>query len=145
MPLFDPDRPIREILRDGSYLFTVEDAQDEYAYAYEQFGGASGNSHIIRAKTAGYEVVRGDMPENKDNRNEQGMCVVGDTMLLRIKKERHQKIQDEIGRIHRERRGEEKNDNMLENLNEQLSQALGRRVNVTFSYKDPAELSQRRR
>lgn len=142
---FDPNTPIREILRNQSMLFHVDDAQEGYVYAYEQFGGASGNTHINRAKAVGYEVVRGEMPENADNRDAQGMCVIGDTILMRIPRARAEEVYKEVRQMSHDRLGGDKNEQMLEGINEALSRELGRQVKVSFTYKDPSELQNRGR
>lgn len=142
---FDPNTPIREILRNQSMLFHVENANPDKIYAYEHFGGASGNTHIFRAKAVGYQVVGGDDPENPGMRNADGHCVVGDTILMSIDKERAEEIYKEVRRMSHDRLGDDKNEQMLENINEALSRELGRQVKVSFTYKDPSELQNRGR
>jgi hypothetical protein len=139
-------KPEREILRQADLLLHVINPQPGYIYAAERMGGASGNTHLTRAQIAGYELVRGDDPENPSQRDASGFCVIGDVALMRIKEDTHKEIQKDNEAILARKRGVDRSSdgNLAQQLSDELSRRFGKQMNVVFSYQDPKELSQRR-
>lgn len=86
-----PDREIRQHF-DAFNELAVSQAQDEFEYCWV-FAGR--NSYWIRWKSAqGFEVVQNDMPEAQEHRGigADSTRRVGDTILMRIRKDRAMRI-----------------------------------------------------
>lgn len=86
-----PDREIRQHF-DAFNELAVSGAQDEFEYCWV-FAGR--NSYWIRCKSAqGFEVVQNDMPEAQEHRGigADSTRRVGDTILMRIRKDRAMRI-----------------------------------------------------
>lgn len=141
----DPFEPIREIRRRSDMLTEVTNKQAGYEYRFERITGASGNSHVTRARAVGFEIVKGDDPENAETRDANGYCVIGDVVLLRIKKDRMNEIEDEMrSEVSMKRGSDQREDTLAKQLSEELSRKLGKQTNVVFSYQDPKDLANRR-
>lgn len=90
--MLDPRKPIREILRKRGDLFKPTNPQKGYKYA-RVFDGAN-RYEIYEAQALGYEIVKGNMPEDTDKRDAEGVARVGDTVLMRIKEDDYKAIRE---------------------------------------------------
>lgn len=77
-------------MRNYNQIFDPSSPQMGYDYA-RVFAGANGYE-VTEAKLLGWEVVRGDDPEDEDHKAVDGTRQFGDTVLMRIKKTRRAEI-----------------------------------------------------
>jgi len=72
----------------------IIDSRDDmvYKWVYRDPSGKFGGYHVMREKTLGWEVVQGTGPESPEARNYlyvDGTRVVGDCLLMRVRKDRY--------------------------------------------------------
>ncbi len=140
----NPAKPQREILRHFRQRHLPEQNFDhtKYKYHYEHLG--ANGSFVYGAQTLGYEVVRGDMPENPDLRDATGRCVLGDVVLMRMPLDVWDQLNQET-EIERSRiRGDKSKQELIEEVNDRASALLGQRVNIMFEFRDRDELKTRK-
>jgi hypothetical protein len=87
-----PERPIREIMRNYSALMSPSNPKTGYDYCRVFNGNYA--YEISEAKMFGWEVVSGDDPEDIDHKMPDGTRQIGDTTLMRISKTRRKEITD---------------------------------------------------
>ena len=82
--------PDREILAHTDGL-EVSEQQPGFVYAWKLFDNPKSNVGywVNQAKVQGWQVVCGDMPEAKEHEIVGGMRKIGDCILMRIPKDRH--------------------------------------------------------
>ncbi len=93
---FDVENDIGQYSARGLDGSEVSGALDEYVYHWEQadIRNAHGGLWVTQAKSVGWEVVQGSsMPEAKERMHVDGTRRWGDTILMRIKRERYEAIQ----------------------------------------------------
>lgn len=87
---FQVENEIGQFTEGGMDGSEVSDALDDYVYHWEQadIRNTFGNLWVTQAKSIGWEVVGGDMPEAKERRFVDGTRRWGDTILMRMRRER---------------------------------------------------------
>ena len=98
---FTVDRELARLIVDGG--LEVTNPQPGYRYAWVRFGkGQMDQVHYKRSMRVKdqdgniypvWEVVGGDMPESREQRNVEGLRVVGDVLLMRALEERYAAIE----------------------------------------------------
>lgn len=102
----EEDREIVNMLTDSSH---VRGAVEGFVYCWVRFKSASGQNGVDEklAWTIGgdpvWEVVKGDMPEAKERKNESGYRVMADVLLMRARKDRYDKLQQYLEFQHERR------------------------------------------
>lgn len=89
--LLDPTNLDNEIAGHVDEL-SVIDAQPGFAYKWVKRDVVGGKA-VIMAQREGWQVVCGDMPENRANMNELSQRQIGDVILMRIQKDRYHLLQ----------------------------------------------------
>jgi hypothetical protein len=117
---FKIDREIAAKIVDGA--LEVSNAQPGYKYCWARFG--KGQMDQVQAKRsirvrdaegtlyAVWEVVSGDMPESRENRNVEGLRVIGDTLLMRALEDRYAAVEAYEAELRR-RQQEGVNNNLI--------------------------------
>ena len=117
----------------------------KYKYHAEYIGPSTAQAmYIYQAKLLGYEVIRGDMPENSSIRDEKGECRVGDIVFMRIPLERYKQIERAQNAMNRETMGEMTADQVKRDIDEKMSRLVGHNVSMSFQFRDQRELAQRK-
>lgn len=102
----EEDREVVQMLTDSSH---VRDAQPGYVYCWVRFksnSGANGVDEKLSWTIGGspvWEVVKGDMPEARERKNESGYRVMADVLLMRARKGRYDKLQQYLEFVHEQR------------------------------------------
>jgi len=95
--VFDVENEIGQYADAGQGLdgSEVSGALDEYVYHWEQadIHNKWGGVWVTQAKSIGWEVVSGSMPEANERRYVDGTRRWGDTILMRIQRERYERLQ----------------------------------------------------
>lgn len=88
---FEVDNEIGRFSGGGFDGSQVSGALGDFVYVWEQadINNRQGGLWVTQAKALGWEVVQGDMPEARERRYVDGTRRWGDTILLRIRKERY--------------------------------------------------------
>ena len=134
----------REILRKFKMSQFPEEGFDRNKYAYHaEYTGANG-IYIWQAKCLGWEVIRGEMPENPSLRDEKGECKMGDVVFMRMPLERKHEIDKMQKSLDREAVGEMDEENVRRDIDEKMSRLLGHNVNMSFQFRDQRELRERK-
>ena len=135
-------REDREILRRFSENSTPQfNFNPEYEYTWE-YVGANGR-YIWNAQAIGWQPVHGDMDENPGIRDAAGNCVIGDTMLMRMPKQRHDGLRDAKRSLDREARGELSEEATRAEIDARISRLIGSDVKIAFEFRDRRELAAR--
>jgi hypothetical protein len=94
---FKVDREIGQYSDHGRGLdgSEVSGALSEYVYRWEQadIRNQWGGVWVTQSQALGWEIVGGDMPESRERRHVDGTRRWGDTILMRIRRERYEAIQ----------------------------------------------------
>lgn len=88
----DRDNEILQFIERGS--FPVKNADEVYEYCgvqRDQFG-KFGGIHVFKKKAQGWEMCRYDNPEQWGVRSPEGYCVIGDVVLMRVRKDIYLKL-----------------------------------------------------
>lgn len=134
----------REILR-NFYRHMMPRAgfqEDKYEYCWEYLG--SSGIYVHQAEVFGWQRVKNTDPENPTMRDATGHCVVGDTLLMRMPKERYEELQKARKALVREHKGDETQEETRMKIDERISRLVGHDVSVSFEFKDQRELSARK-
>jgi hypothetical protein len=89
--------------------------------------------------------VRGAMAENPMLRDAGGNCVVGDTVLMRMPRDRYLQLQGAKESLAREARGDRSEEAMRAEIDERISKLVGSNVKVAFEFRDTRDLADRRK
>lgn len=134
----------REILRSFYRNMTPKESFDESKYAYQwEYLGANG-IYLWQSKCLGWETVRGADVENSAMRDGSGNCVMGDTVLMRMPRERYDQLQDVRQALVREQRGERTQEEVRRDIDDKISRLMGHDINVSFQFRDQRELADRK-
>jgi hypothetical protein len=135
----------REILRQFQELKPPQENFDTEKYAYmAEYVGCNGR-YIHQAKVAGWEPIRGDMPENPMLRDVSGYCVMGDVMYMRMPKERFEMFRRAQDAVLRRQLGDTSEEDKRREINEKMSRLVGHSVNMSFEFKDQRTIQDRKR
>jgi hypothetical protein len=98
----DPDalEPDNEILQfasenvmdSGSFPVTDADELYTYCWVFRDPSGRYGGIQIMRKKIQGWQLCHYGNPETAGMKSAEGYCVIGDTLLMRIRKDRYLSI-----------------------------------------------------
>lgn len=134
----------REILRHFYRMMTPQENFDTDKYAYQaEYLGANG-IYVWQSKSLGWEVIRGDMPENPSMRDASGNCVMGDVVYMRMPRARYDQLQRARQALVREQRGEQTQQEVRREIDEKISRLVGHDINIGFQFKDLRELADRK-
>jgi len=100
-----PDNDILQYITNGSYPVKNADPIYEYVGVQRDQFGKYGGVHIMKKKVLGYEVCRYGDPEEWGVRSPEGYCIIGDVLLMRVRKDIHLKLHRQGQKIADMRRG----------------------------------------
>ena len=84
------DRELQDLIR-GHNALEVSHADPLYVYCWTYFG--LNGQMVWQKKAQGWEVVQGDMKESKEYKAEDSTRRVGDTLLMRMRRDRYAKLE----------------------------------------------------
>lgn len=95
--------------------FEVKDALPQFVYRWVVYDSPAANKgwFVKQAQIQGWQLVQGNDPEAKDNEIAGGLRKIGDTVLMRISKQRHALLQKQEDLL-RQRQQESVNSNLME-------------------------------
>jgi hypothetical protein len=134
----------REILRQFRQDQFPREGFDDTKFKYHcEYTGANG-MYIWQAKSLGWEVVRGEMPENPGMRNERGECQMGDVVFMRMPMDQYKRVERAREALNRESMGQADQETIRREIDERISKFVGQKINVSFQFRDQRELAQKR-
>lgn len=134
----------REILRSFYRNMVPQENFDNDKYAYcAEYLGANG-TYVWQAKVLGWEVIRGEMPENPSMRDANGNATMGDVIFMRMPKERYEQLQRARRAGVAETRGGMSEAQIRDEIDEKVSRMVGSDIRVSFEFKDQRELKTRK-
>ena len=139
----DTSKEDREILRSFYANMTPKENFDPtFEYQWEYIG--ANGIYVWQSKSLGWQIVGGAEPENPGMRDASGRCVMGDVVLMRMPKERYERLQLARQALVREQRGDKTREQIQEEIDDKVSRLVGHKVNVSFKFDDRRELAQKR-
>ena len=139
----DTSKEDREILRSFYANMTPKENFDPtFEYQWEHIG--ANGIYVWQSKSLGWQIVGGSEPENPGMRDASGRCVMGDVVLMRMPKERYDKLQLARQALVREQKGDKTREQIQEEIDEKVSRLVGHKINVSFKFDDRRELSGKR-
>ncbi len=142
MPALQEDR---EILRSFYRNMVPQEGFDKEKYEYcAEYMGVNG-TYIWQAKVLGWEVIRGDMPENPSMRDSSGNATMGDVVFMRMPKDRYEQLQRARKALVSEARGSQTADQVRQDIDDKISRLVGHDVNMSFKFRDQRDLDTRKK
>lgn len=134
----------REILRQFRQdQFPMENFDTTKFKYHAEYVGANG-MYIWQAKSLGWEVIKGDMPENPSMRNERGECQMGDVVFMRMPLAQYARVERARDALNREAMGQADQETVRKEIDDKISKLVGHNVNISFEFRDQRELAQKK-
>jgi hypothetical protein len=89
---FKPDNEILQHLKYGNYPVQNKDELYTYCWVNRDIHGKYGGVHVMRKRVQGWQLCRYGAPEIAGVKNVDGTCIVGDVVLMKIRRDLYFKI-----------------------------------------------------